>query len=95
MPLVREFGATHASVSLLTTIIFVVSGVIGPLACWLLVRIGAKFVMGVGAAVAGLALVGISYSHNFTYFVHLVRGAWGWARRVNLVNSVDSGDQLV
>jgi MFS family permease len=77
MPLVREFGASHASVSLLTTIIFVVSGVIGPLSCSLLVRIGAKYVMGTGAAVSGLALVGISYSHNFThlFFWYAVLGA--------------------
>jgi MFS family permease len=44
-----------------------VSGIIGPLAGSLLGRIGAKFVMGVGAAVSGLALVGISYSSNFTH----------------------------
>jgi MFS family permease len=66
MPLVKEFRATHASVSLLSTLILVVSGLTGPLAGWLLKRIGAKLVMGVGAAVSGLALVGISYSHTFT-----------------------------
>jgi MFS family permease len=66
MPLVKEFGATHASVSMLATLMLVVSGVIGPLAGSLLVRIGAKLVMGIGAAVAGLALVGISYSNSLT-----------------------------
>jgi MFS family permease len=65
MPLVREFGATHASVSLLPTLMLVVSGLTGPVAGWLLKRVGAKLVMGLGAAVAGLALVGISYSGNF------------------------------
>jgi MFS family permease len=65
MPLVKEFEATHASVSLLPTLVLVVSGITGPVAGWLLKRIGAKLVMGVGAAVAGLALVGISYSGNF------------------------------
>jgi MFS family permease len=67
MPLVREFGATHTSVALLSTLILVMSGLTGPLAGWLLKRIGAKLVMGVGAAVAGLALIGISYSHTFTH----------------------------
>jgi len=65
--LVKEFGASHFAVSLLTTIVLVLSGVIGPVAGSLLVRIGAKYVMGVGAAVSGPALVGISYSSNFTY----------------------------
>jgi MFS family permease len=50
MPLVKEFRATHASVSLLSTLILVVSGLTGPFAGWLLKRIGAKLVMGVGAA---------------------------------------------
>ena len=96
MPLVKEFGATHASVSLLPTLMLVVSGLIGPTR-----RLAAasglapRYVMGVGAAVAGLALVGISYSGSFSVLVHLVLGAWNWNRRVNLVNGVDSGNQLV
>jgi MFS family permease len=64
MPLVKKFGASHASVALLPTLILVVSGITGPVAGWLLKRIGAKLVMGIGAAVAGLALVGISYSSS-------------------------------
>ena len=62
MPLVKQFGATHASVSVLTTIILVTSGVIGPIAGSLLVRLGAKYVMGVGAMISGLALIGIMCS---------------------------------
>jgi len=69
MPLVKEFHATHASVSLLSTLILVVSGLTGPLAGWMLKRIGAKLVMGIGAAVSALALVGISYSYSFAHLL--------------------------
>ena len=73
----KEYGATHASVSLLPTLMLVVSGAIAPLAGSLLLRIGAKYVMGVGAAVAGLALVGISYSGSFisSFIWYAVLGA--------------------
>jgi hypothetical protein len=36
MPLVKEFRQTHASVSLLSTVIVLFAGAIGPLAGWLL-----------------------------------------------------------
>jgi len=78
MPLVKEFRTTHASVSLLPTLILVVSGIIAPLAGSLLVRMGAKYVMGVGAAVAGLALVAIGHSgdllHLFIWYAVLGTG---------------------
>jgi MFS family permease len=69
MPLVREFGKTHASVSLLSTIVVVLAGAMGPLAGWLLERVGAKLVMGVGATLAGVALIGIGQTHSFAHIL--------------------------
>lgn len=69
MPLVREFGKTHASVSLLSTIVVVLTGAMGPLAGWLLERFGAKLVMGVGATLAGVALIGIGQTHSFAHIL--------------------------
>jgi MFS family permease len=77
MPLVKEFRQTHASVALLSTIIVVFAGAIGPLAGWLLERFGPKPVMGVGALVSGCALVGISQAHSFSQILmwYVVLGA--------------------
>lgn len=65
MPLVKEFRQSHASIALLSTIIVLLAGAVGPLAGWLLERIGARLVMGIGAALSGVGLVGISQAHSF------------------------------
>ncbi len=66
LPLVNEFHVTHASVSLLSTILVLLSGAIAPLSGWLLERVGTKLVMSAGALLAGVALLGISAADSFT-----------------------------
>jgi len=69
MPLVKDFRWTHASVSFLSTIILLLAGAVGPLAGWLLEVVGARLVMGVGALVSGVALVGASQAHSYSQIV--------------------------
>jgi MFS family permease len=69
MPLVKAFKQTHASVSLLSTILVLITGAVGPLAGWLLKKIGAKAVMGSGAAIATGAMIGASQARSFEAIV--------------------------
>lgn len=56
-PLVKEFGWSHATTSLLLTIFFLAMGVSQPLVGWLLDQIEARYVMTAGALMVGAAFM--------------------------------------
>jgi len=65
MPLVREFGWSHARVSILAAAMSTSPVVAMPLAGWLLDRIEARFLIGTGILIIGLSLLCVSQVHSF------------------------------
>jgi MFS family permease len=65
MPLVKEFGWSHARVSMLPTALSASPLLALPVAGWLLDRIQARFVITAGVLLTGLALLGVTRVHSF------------------------------
>jgi MFS family permease len=65
MPLVKEFGWSHARVSMLPTALSVTPIFALPVAGWLLDTIEARFVIVTGVLITGLALLGVTGAHSF------------------------------
>jgi MFS family permease len=63
-PLLKEFNGTHASISLLATAIVSTTGIAALLTGWLIKSTDVRVVMGVGAILAGVSLIGISRSNT-------------------------------
>ena len=63
--LLKAFGWSHARVAWVPGVLSLSVGVTGPLAGWLLDRIEARFVMGVGAALAGIGFAAAGRSDSF------------------------------
>ena len=59
-PLLKEFHGSHASISLCATAIVLFTGAAAPIAGWLIKLVDVCLVMGAGATLAGLSLLGIS-----------------------------------
>jgi MFS family permease len=80
-PLLKEFHGTHASISLCATAIVLFTGAGAPLAGWLVKLVDVRIVMGLGATLAGISLLGISsatsFSHLLTWYVSLGIGLGG------------------
>src|SRR5215469_18622468 len=66
MPLVKEFGWSHARVSMLPTALSASPILALPLAGWLLDRIQARFIIASGLLLTGLALLGVTRVHGFS-----------------------------
>src|SRR5579883_3096630 len=65
MPLVRQYGWSHARTSLLPTVFVLLLGGAAPIAGWLLDRVQARIVMGAGAAMVAAGLLWASQTHSF------------------------------
>ncbi len=80
-PLLNEFHGTHASISLCATAIVLFTGAGAPLAGWLVKLVDVRIVMGLGATLAGISLIGISsatsFSHLLGWYVSLGIGLGG------------------
>ncbi len=80
-PLLNEFHGTHASISLCATAIVLFTGAGAPLAGWLVKLVDIRIVMGLGATLAGISLIGISsatsFSHLLGWYVSLGIGLGG------------------
>jgi MFS family permease len=80
-PLLKEFHGTHASISLCATAIVLFTGAGAPLAGWLVKLADVRIVMALGAALAGISLLGISsstsFSHLLAWYVSLGIGLGG------------------
>ncbi len=80
-PLLKEFHGTHASISLCATAIVLFTGAGAPLAGWLVKLVDVRIVMGLGATLAGISLLGISsatsFSHLLAWYVSLGIGLGG------------------
>src|SRR5215472_12590219 len=63
--LLKAFGWSHQRVGSLIGVLALAVGVSAPIAGWLLDRIEARWVMGSGAILAGLGLLGAASSHSF------------------------------
>lgn len=63
--LLKSFGWSHARVAWVPGVLSLSVGVTGPIAGWLLDRIEARFVMGAGAALAGIGFVSAGRSNSF------------------------------
>jgi fucose permease len=82
--LLKAFGWSHSRVSWMPAAIIIAVGLTGPLAGWLLDRIDARFVMGVGAALVAASSIAASRANtfmglvlaNFTMGVGLGASAW-------------------
>jgi MFS family permease len=64
-PLLREFHGSHASISLCATAIVLFTGAAAPIAGWLIKVVDVRLVMGAGAALAGISMLGISQAASF------------------------------
>ncbi len=63
--LVRQFGWSRARVSMLPSVLAASAGLGYVIVGWLLDRIAARYVMVVGALIAGLAFIGASRANSF------------------------------
>jgi len=63
--LLKAFGWSHARVAWVPGVLSLSVGVTGPIAGWLLDRIEARFVMGAGAAMAGIGFAAAGRSNSF------------------------------
>ncbi len=63
--LLKYFGWSRAKLSILTGLLALSSGLVGPLIGWMLDRVEARVVMVVGAAVAGAAFLMASQSNSY------------------------------
>ncbi|HJU11950.1 MAG TPA: MFS transporter [Candidatus Binataceae bacterium] len=71
--LLKAFGWSHERVGSIIGALALAVGISAPIAGWLLDRIEARWVMGTGAIIAVLGLVGASSSHAFTpLFVSII-----------------------
>jgi MFS family permease len=68
-PLLKEFHGTHASISLCATAIVLFTGAAAPLAGWLIKLVDVRAVMGAGATLAGVSLLGISRAASFNHLL--------------------------
>jgi MFS family permease len=68
-PLLREFHGTHASISLCATAIVLFTGAAAPIAGWLIELVDVRLVMGAGAALAAVSLLGISRAATFNHLL--------------------------
>lgn len=64
--LVKQFGWSRARVSMLPSVLAASAGLGYVIVGWLLDRVAARYVMVVGALIAGLALIGASRAASFT-----------------------------
>ncbi len=64
--LLKAFGWSHSKVSWMPSAIILAVGITGPFAGWLLDRLEARIVMGVGAALAGASFIAASRATSFT-----------------------------
>jgi MFS family permease len=64
-PVIRTFGWSRARLSTLQTALALAAGVSAPLVGWILDRIEARFVMAVGAVVAGVGFVAASLAYSY------------------------------
>src|ERR1700756_4400799 len=64
-PLLKEFHGSHASISLCATAIVLFTGAAAPIAGWLIKLVDVRAVMGAGATLAGVSLLGISRAASF------------------------------
>src|SRR5712691_4883278 len=80
-PLLKEFHGTHASICRCATAIVLFTGAAAPLAGWLIKLVDVRIVMGLGATLAGVSLIGISsatsFSHLLGWYVLLGMGLGG------------------
>jgi len=65
MPLVKQYGWSHARTSMLATVFVLLLGGAAPIAGWLLDRVQARVVMGAGAAMIAVGLLWASQTHSF------------------------------
>ncbi len=72
MPLIKQYGWSHARTSLLPTVFVLLLGGAAPIAGWLLDRVQARVVMGTGAAMIAAGLLWASQTHSFWGML----GAW-------------------
>jgi MFS family permease len=68
-PLLKEFHGTHASISLCATAIVLFTGAAAPIAGWLIKLVDVRLVMGAGATLAGVSLLGISRATSFNHLL--------------------------
>ena len=68
-PLLKEFHGTHASISLCATAIVLFTGAAAPVAGWLIKVVDVRAVMGAGATLAGVSLLGISRASSFNHLL--------------------------
>ena len=68
-PLLKEFHGTHASISLCATAIVLFTGAAAPIAGWLIKVVDVRAVMGAGATLAGVSLLGISRASSFNHLL--------------------------
>ncbi|MBV8055637.1 MAG: MFS transporter [Deltaproteobacteria bacterium] len=68
-PLLKEFHGTHASISLCATAIVLFTGAAAPVAGWLIKVVDVRLVMGAGATLAGVSLLGISRASSFNHLL--------------------------
>jgi MFS family permease len=68
-PLLKEFHGSHASISLCATAIVLFTGAAAPIAGWLIRLIDVRLVMGAGATIAGVSLLGISRAASFNHLL--------------------------
>jgi len=64
--LLKAFGWSHSRASWIPSVIILAVGITGPIAGWLLDRLEARIVMGVGAALAGVSFIAASRATSFT-----------------------------
>jgi len=67
-PLEAEFGWGRGEIMVAFTILFLVMGLVSPLAGRLLDRYGARKVIAIGALIGGLGFLLLSQTHNLWYF---------------------------
>jgi MFS family permease len=72
MPLIKQYGWSHARTSLFPTVFVLLLGGAAPIAGWLLDRVQARVVMGTGAAMIAAGLLWASQTHSFWGML----GAW-------------------
>ena len=68
-PLLKEFHGSHASISLCATAIVLFTGAAAPVAGWLIKLVDVRLVMGAGATLAGVSLLGISRAASFNHLL--------------------------
>jgi MFS family permease len=68
-PLLKEFHGSHASISLCATAIVLFTGAAAPLAGWIIKIVDVRLVMGAGATLAGISLLGISMASSFNHLL--------------------------